>query len=98
MLLVASFFLYMLITGILMGGNNLVTTKDQTNEQFACGLVAAILAKIIVILLTNLMRHPRPKSRYLETSSQYRPASKAKRDLLRYRAGLAGASIIIGKA
>jgi hypothetical protein len=98
LLLVMSFFLCLLITGILMGGNNLIATKDQRNEQFACGLVAAILAKILVILLTNVMRHPRPNSRYLESSTRYRPATQAQRDRLRYRAGLVGASITISKS
>jgi hypothetical protein len=65
------------------------------DEQFACGLIAAFITKIVVIMLANFLRHPRPSTRYLESNSRSR--FRARCDRIKFWVGMALAGAIIGK-
>jgi hypothetical protein len=76
-----------------------LATKSENNEQFVCGFVAAFITKIWVAMLSNLMRHPKLSSRYLEQSNYLtnRASRRAKIDIVKYWVGMTLAIISISK-
>jgi len=54
----------MVVSGFLIQLEDLVATKDDSNEQFIIALITACIVKAWTMLVALIVRHPRSATRY----------------------------------
>lgn len=65
-LLTLSWFMFIMITGYMVEGAEIIAPKSVKTEQFACGAVAAFIARIWIIFLTGFLMHSKREKIYQE--------------------------------
>ena len=61
-----SWFLFIVFTGELMTGNQIIASRSTLTEQFAVGTVAALISRIFIVAVTGLLMHSKREKVYQE--------------------------------
>eukprot|EP00347_Sterkiella_histriomuscorum_P003593 403363692 len=95
LLIFMSFYMYIMITGFLIDGSQIVGKKETRGEQFICGLAAALISKFWIIIVANLMRHTKRSKVYEQQFDSIHARRLVKFNMIRYWLGVGLAAFTI---
>lgn len=87
-LLVGSWFVFIMLTGFLVEGPRFVDKKAEKVEQFVCGTIVAVISRVWVVLITAFLIHSKQEKVYQEIYEVTRAKRTVCLNTIRYYFGL----------